>query len=157
MVDRVTKETRYRIMSANRGKNTSPEIEVRRALFRRGFRYRIHYSRLPGKPDIVLAKQKAVVFIHGCFWHGHQCRRHPNSKVNTEFWFSKVQRNRNRDLAARSELLQARWRVLIIWECAVRRRSPPLAETQDFLKICDWIKSAGRLAILSECGFEECL
>jgi DNA mismatch endonuclease (patch repair protein) len=150
-------ETRHRIMSANRAKNTQPEIEVRRALFKQGFRFRIHDLKLPGRPDIVLTKYRTVIFVHGCFWHGHKCSRRPSSKSNTDFWSDKIQRNRNRDLAVRSELLQSGWRILIVWECAIRRRSPPLSESQDFRTICKWILNGGRLAIISECGFEEIL
>jgi DNA mismatch endonuclease (patch repair protein) len=155
MVDRVNKEIRHRIMSANLGKNTSPEIEIRRALFRRGFRYRIHDTRLPGRPDIVLKKYRVAVFVHGCFWHGHECHRSPKSKSNRHFWNSKIARNNSRDLNARNALLKMGWRVLVIWECAVRRRSPPFDQSRDLNTVADWIKSSGRLAVLSEVGFEE--
>ena len=157
MVDRVNKITRHRIMSANRAKDTSTEIEVRKALFSRGFRYRLHKSKLPGKPDIVLKKYSTVIFVHGCFWHGHECRRRPKSKSNREFWNIKIQNNRLRDFKARSELINLGWRVLVIWECAVRRKSPPFSESKILDTITDWIKGDGLLAILSEGGFEECL
>lgn len=155
MVDRVNREIRHRIMSGNRSKDTTPEVEVRRALFQRGFRYRIHNTRLPGRPDIVLRRYRTAVFVHGCFWHGHECQRRPKSKSNTRFWKKKIVQNKSRDLNARSRLLNTGWRVLIIWECAVRRCSPPFAQSNDLKRVADWIKGNGQLAILSEEGFKE--
>lgn len=157
MADRVDKPTRHKIMAANPAKDTGPEVEVRKALFNEGFRYRLHGAKLPGRPDVVLPSRKVVIFVHGCYWHGHECRRKPCAKSNTEFWRQKVARNRRRDLAVRNELLQLGWRVIVIWECAVRRRDPPFAESEGRRKVVDWINGSGRLALLSECGFEECL
>lgn len=157
-MDRVDKNTRHSIMSANRGKNTSPEIEVRRALFNYGFRFRIHVSDMPGRPDIVLPRHRTVVFMHGCFWHGHECNRRPKSKSNRKFWQEKIARNRSRDLAVRNKLLEASWRILVIWECAIRRQSPAFGNSSSLKKIIKWIVAGvGRLAILSESNFEECL
>ena len=155
MVDQVDCETRHRIMRANRGKDTGPELAVRKAIFARGFRYRIHDRRLPGKPDIVFAGYRAAVFVHGCFWHGHGCRRRPHAKSNSRFWQAKVQANRSRDLKTRRKLLRVGWRVLVIWECAVRRRTPPFAESGDLDRVVLWLRGHSRLAILSESGFEE--
>lgn len=155
MVDRVDQKTRRRIMSANRSKDTGPEMEVRKALFGRGFRYRIHPSRLPGRPDIVLRKYGAAIFVHGCFWHGHDCRRRPESRTNRGFWEGKVDRNRTRDHAAISDLLEQGWRVLVIWECAIRRKSPPFGQSDDFESVVDWIKGCDQLAVLSERGFDQ--
>ena len=156
-MDRVNKETRHKIMSSNRGENTSPEVEVRRALFSRGFRFKLHVSNIKGKPDIVLPKYTSIIFVHGCYWHGHECRRHPKSKSNVFFWEQKIKRNRSRDLEVRSQLLEAGWRVLVIWECAIRRQTPEFAKSSSLKKIVRWIKGNGKLAILSESGFEECL
>ena len=157
VMDRVNKETRYKIMSSNRAKNTSPEVEVRRALFGRGFRFKLHVSNIKGKPDIVLPKYTSIIFVHGCFWHGHECKRHPKAKSNLSFWEQKVRKNRYRDLVVRNELLEAGWRVLVIWECAIRRQTPPFSDSRSLRKIVSWIKGDGKLAFLSESGFEECL
>lgn len=157
MVDRVDSETRYRIMRANCGQNTGPELVVRKALFAKGLRYRIHDRSLPGKPDMVFARYGALVFVHGCFWHGHGCRRRPHAKSNTRFWQDKIEVNRRRDLDIRNGLLQMGWRVLVIWECAVRRRTPPFAQSDDLDRVMLWLRGHGKLAILSENGFEECM
>lgn len=107
-------------MSGIKGKNTKPEVSVRKALHARGFRYRVHADNLPGKPDLVLPKYKAVVFVHGCFWHGHTCRYFKIPQTRTEFWLEKIQKNQARDRRQELSLLNAGWRVLIVWECAVR-------------------------------------
>lgn len=143
-------------MSANRSKNTGPEMEIRTALFRKGFRYRLHSKILPGKPDIVLPAWRVVVFVHGCYWHGHACRRKPHSKSNPSFWDRKIQQNKMRDMEAIDRLLHENWRILVAWECAIRRRSPAFSESEDLVKAVDWIKGNGSLAILSENGFCEC-
>jgi DNA mismatch endonuclease, patch repair protein len=157
MVDRVDTQTRHRIMSSNRGKNTGPELEIRSALFREGFRFRLHARELPGKPDIVLPRWRVVVFVHGCYWHGHECRRRPRAKSNTSFWADKIKYNKARDMFSRNQLLDKGWRILVVWECAVRRRVPAFSQSDDFAKVVDWIKGNGKLAFLSESGFEECL
>lgn len=156
-VDRVDRETRRRIMRANRGRDTGPELIIRKALFAKGLRYRVHDRRLPGKPDIIFAKHRAVMFIHGCFWHGHDCQRRPHAKSNIGFWRDKIEVNKRRDLKTRNELLGRNWRVLVIWECAVRRRTPPFAESDKLDRVVSWLLGHGRLAILSESGLEECL
>lgn len=156
-MDRVDKRTRQRIMSSNRGKHTSPEIEVRKALFGHGFRFRLHVKGLPGKPDLVLPKYKNVIFVHGCFWHGHDCKRQPKSKSNRSYWVKKIDDNRKRDLATRNNLIGAGWRVLVIWECAIRRQLLPFRSSIYFKKVLKWLRRDGKLAILSEAGFVECL
>lgn len=107
-------------MSGIRGKNTKPEVLVRSLLHKRGFRFRLHRNDLPGRPDIVLPRYKAVIFVHGCFWHGHECAlfRWPSS--NPDFWRNKIQRNRERDALRLAELQSIGWRTLVIWECATR-------------------------------------
>ena len=154
MVDRVNRATRHRIMSGNRSANTSPEVEVRKALFNRGLRYRIHCRNLPGKPDIVIHKHKVAIFVHGCFWHGHDCKRRPRSKSNTTFWSTKIAGNAERDFRYRSELLAAGWRVLVVWECAVRRKKPAFRDNEDVVAVRDWVLGYGRTAVLSESGLE---
>jgi DNA mismatch endonuclease (patch repair protein) len=109
-------------MSGIRSKNTKPEIMVRKALFKDGFRYRINNIKLPGKPDIVLKKYRVVVFVHGCFWHGHDCRYFVWPKSNEEFWTKKINGNKRRDLIVRQELSDMDWRICLFWECVTRDR-----------------------------------
>jgi DNA mismatch endonuclease (patch repair protein) len=120
MVDVVDKKTRSRMMSGIRGKNTKPELQVRKSLHARGFRFRLHVKELPGKPDLVLPKHRAVIFVHGCFWHRHQgCRFAVLPKSNSEFWARKLDSNRERDLLHGQQLSSLGWRVFTIWECEV--------------------------------------
>ncbi|MBI1245056.1 MAG: DNA mismatch endonuclease Vsr [Alphaproteobacteria bacterium] len=122
MADIVDRETRSRMMAAVKGKNTKPEIAVRRALHAMGFRFRLHKAGLPGRPDIVLPKHKVAIFVNGCFWHGHDCPMYRQPANNRAFWIVKIDRNRERDARAMSEIKQVGWRVLTIWECAMRGR-----------------------------------
>jgi DNA mismatch endonuclease (patch repair protein) len=112
--------TRSRNMAAVKGKNTKPELQIRKALFREGFRYRLHDRWLPGRPDIVLPKYMAVVQIHGCFWHGHDCDLFHWPTSRDDFWRGKIRQNQVRDSASVAELRALGWRVLVIWECALR-------------------------------------
>lgn len=108
-------------MSAIKGKNTKPELLVRKFLFSRGFRYRLNYPRLPGHPDLVLRKYRTVIFVNGCFWHGHQgCKYYTLPKTNIEFWKNKIERNRNRDLAERQKIVSMGWHCITIWECQLK-------------------------------------
>lgn len=107
-------------MAGIRGKNTKIEIVVRKELFRRGFRYRINDKNLPGKPDIVLPRRNAVVFINGCFWHVHGCSLFRLPSTNTEFWKSKLETNRLRDQKNYSDIRNLGWRLCVVWECALR-------------------------------------
>lgn len=120
MVDVVDAVTRSRMMSGIKGKNTKPEVSIRRALHARGFRYRIHVNNLPGKPDLVLPKYKAVVFVHGCFWHGHTCRYFKIPKTRADFWLEKIGKNQTRDNLQIASLIEQGWRVAVVWECAVK-------------------------------------
>jgi DNA mismatch endonuclease (patch repair protein) len=120
MADIVDKRTRSRMMSGIKGKNTKPELVIRKALFAKGFRYRLHDKRLQGKPDLVFPKYKAVIFVHGCFWHGHDCHLFKWPTSNTEFWRTKINRNKEVDTRNRSGLLDDGWRVLEVWECALK-------------------------------------
>jgi DNA mismatch endonuclease (patch repair protein) len=121
MTDTVSKQTRSKMMSAVRAKNTKLEVEIRRRLFAQGFRYRLHARDLPGTPDMVLPKYSTVIFVHGCFWHYHGCSRStiPDSRRN--WWRKKLEDNRTRDAKALVELRNNGWRVAVIWECSVRR------------------------------------
>jgi DNA mismatch endonuclease (patch repair protein) len=107
-------------MANVKSRNTKPEIVLRRALFSRGLRYRLHVKRLPGTPDLVFPKYRAVVFVHGCFWHGHDCRLFVVPATNREFWVQKIDGNRSRDEQAIRALRGMGWRVMTVWECAVR-------------------------------------
>ena len=121
MADVHTPEQRSYNMSRIHGKNTKPEELVRKYLFSQGFRYRKNDARLPGKPDIVLPKYKTVIFVNGCFWHGHEgCRYYTIPKTNTEFWVNKVKRNKERDLKVQHELAAMGWHSITIWECELK-------------------------------------
>lgn len=123
MADIYDKEKRSEIMSHIRSKNTKPEVALRKELFSLGFRYRVNDKRLVGKPDIVLPKYRTVVFLHGCFWHGHDgCKFAYTPKSNTEFWTQKIQSNKERDIQTRSLLEEKGWKVIVIWECEVKTR-----------------------------------
>ncbi len=124
MTDRMTVEQRHRCMANVKSKNTRPEMLVRRYLFSCGFRYRLHVRSLPGNPDIVLKKYKTVIFVNGCFWHGHEgCDMHRIPKSNVEFWKTKIERNRQRDKAERAVLKMLGWTVIVIWECQLRKNN----------------------------------
>lgn len=120
-MDKLTKEQRHRCMSAIRGKNTKPEIVVRKFLFGRGFRYRLNHPRLPGHPDIVLRKYRTVIFVNGCFWHGHDnCKYYRLPKTNVDFWQKKVERNKKRDVEEQRQLAAMGWHCITIWECQLK-------------------------------------
>lgn len=121
MVDIVDANTRSRMMAGIKGKDTKPEIFIRKALFRKGYRYRIHNKALPGSPDIVMAKYGVAIQIHGCYWHGHEnCHLFRLPKSRTEFWEKKISGNKARDTEKKLRLLDKGWRVLTIWECAIK-------------------------------------
>ncbi|MDP1709233.1 MAG: DNA mismatch endonuclease Vsr [Gammaproteobacteria bacterium] len=120
MVDIVDTATRSRMMAGIRGRNTKPEILVRSLLHRQGFRFRLHVRDLPGKPDIVLPRYRATIFVHGCFWHGHDCPYFKWPRTRPDFWRKKIRHNRANDHKARQALQAADWRVGIVWECAIR-------------------------------------
>jgi DNA mismatch endonuclease, patch repair protein len=108
-------------MSCIRGKDTKPEMIVRKLLFKNGFRYRFHVKTLPGKPDIVLPKYKTVIFVHGCFWHGHAgCRKYVIPKTRTEFWINKININIINDKKNKAALEKDDWRVITVWECELK-------------------------------------
>ena len=119
-MDIVGKETRSRMMSGIKGVDTQPELILRRGLHRRGFRYRLHDRRLPGKPDLVFPRHKAVIFVNGCFWHGHDCHLFRWPKSREEFWRSKITGNMQRDARNQRALIDKGWRVLVVWECALK-------------------------------------
>ncbi len=127
-------------MSAIKGKNTKPELLIRKALHARGFRYRLHSSSLPGKPDIVFPKHHAAVFVNGCFWHGHSCPLFKWPSTRQEFWHSKITGNKERDARVLDCLEEANWRVAVVWECAVKGRGRiSIGEVVDSLE--EWLSS----------------
>lgn len=121
MADVHDKKTRSYNMSRIKGKNTKPEILVRQFLYKNGFRYRLNYKKLPGKPDIVLPKYKTVIFVNGCFWHGHEnCKDFVIPKTKTDWWLDKISGTKQRDLSKEQELESLGWRVKVIWECELK-------------------------------------
>jgi DNA mismatch endonuclease (patch repair protein) len=110
-------------MASISGKETKPEISVRSFLFRAGFRFRKNVKTLPGKPDIVLPKHRTVIFVHGCFWHGHKCRASKTSKTRKEFWQQKIGSNISRDCSNQEKLIEQGWRVMVVWECEIRTKA----------------------------------
>ncbi len=120
-MDVLTPLQRHRAMASNRSKNTKPEILVRKYLWSRGFRYRLNNPRLPGHPDIVLRKYRTCIFVNGCFWHGHNgCKHFRMPRTNTEFWKSKIERNRKRDIDEHRRLAEMGWHVIVVWECELK-------------------------------------
>ena len=129
MADRMTREQRHRCMSRIRGRDTKPELVVRRWLWHQGFRYRLYVKSLPGRPDIVMRKWRTVIFVNGCFWHGHECQRQ-RPATNAQFWQDKITRNRERDERNQALLQAAGWHVIVVWECQLspKRRVETLRE-----------------------------
>ena len=122
MADRMTREQRHRCMSRIKGRDTKPELVVRRWLWRQGYRYRLYVKSLPGRPDIVMRKWRTVIFVNGCFWHGHECnKRRP--ATNAQFWREKIERNRERDARNQALLQAAGWNVIVIWECQLNAKN----------------------------------
>lgn len=119
MADVVDQATRSRMMSGIRGKNTAPEIGVRSYLHRKGLRFRLDVRSLPGRPDIVLPKYGTVIFVHGCFWHKHECRKFVWPKSRKNFWKEKLEGNAERDKRNKSALRRQGWKVITIWECRI--------------------------------------
>lgn len=139
-VDVVTPEVRSRMMAGIKGKNTQPELMIRSALHQAGFRFRLHHKKLPGKPDLVLPKYRAAVFVHGCFWHGHNCHLFRWPATRDAFWRDKIGRNVARDSQQMDALAGAEWRVAVIWECALKGRTRlPFFDIVETLGL--WLKS----------------
>ena len=143
--DIVDAATRSRMMAGIRGKNTRPELAIRSALHQRGLRYRIHSSKVFGRPDMVFPSQKAVVFVHGCFWHGHDCRFFRLPKTRADFWRLKIAQNRARDGVVAEQLAAHGWRQLVVWECALRGQGPnaPVLIAE---RVAKWLRSKKRTA-----------
>lgn len=139
MADIVDPSTRSRMMGRIRGRDTKIEVRIRKALHARGLRYRTDVRGLPGRPDIVFARWRAAVFIHGCFWHAHDCELYRLPATRPEFWQNKLGGNAARDARNRAELLNAGWRVATVWECAIRGKGDQaVAEVAD--RLATWIR-----------------
>jgi DNA mismatch endonuclease (patch repair protein) len=140
MADVLSAEQRSYCMSRIHGKDTKPEHAIRRGLFALGFRYRLHRRDLPGRPDMTLAKHRAVIFVHGCLWHGHECPLFQWPATNADFWRRKITGNRANDQEVLTQLKEQGWRVLTVWECALRGRGR-LERTALIDRLSRWILS----------------
>ena len=143
MPDVVAPHVRSRMMAGIRGRNTKPELILRSGLHRAGFRYRIHVRDIPGKPDLVFPKYNAVIFAHGCFWHGHNCTLFKWPSTRQDFWRTKITGNAARDAKTKEQLLTAGWRVLVVWECALKGAGRIPIESV-FEQTANWLRSDRR-------------
>lgn len=143
MADKLNTQQRHHCMSRIRGKDTKPEILVRKGLHARGFRFRLQDRKLPGRPDIVLPKYGVAIMVNGCFWHGHKgCRYATKPKSNIEFWETKIARNKHRDEVTAAHLEALGWTVIVVWECELRGKEKAEARIQT---LAEEIRSAGEL------------
>jgi len=134
-LDTLTPEQRRRAMASVKSEDTVPEMRIRRLLFSLGYRYRLHRKDLPGKPDIVFPLRQKAIFIHGCFWHGHQCKHGSVlPKSNTGYWLPKLERNKRRDNQNRRKLQTLGWKVKVVWECQIRNQVRIERELLKFLE-----------------------
>lgn len=133
MADRVTVQKRSEIMSRVRQKNTEPELAVRRFLYGLGYRYRLHRRDLAGSPDIVFQRRRKIIFVHGCFWHGHECRKSLLPKSNVTYWRTKLSRNKQRDADNIAKLMSDGWGVLVLWSCGLKNIERLQIELTNFL------------------------
>lgn len=148
MADIVNKETRSRMMSGIRGKDTRPELLLRRALHARGFRYRLHPKTMRGRPDMVLTKHRVAVFVHGCFWHRHEgCRFASTPATRPEFWAAKFTANIRRDQKVVATLSAEGWRIAIVWECALKKQANVNLTVE---QLANWILEGGSLIEIGE-------
>lgn len=134
-MDNLTKEKRSAVMRSVKGKNTAPEMIVRQLLHKLGYRYRLHRKELPGSPDLVFGSRHKVVFVHGCYWHGHGCKYGQLPKTNLAFWSTKIESNRRRDERNLGDLQALGWDVLIVWQCETRNISALHSSLTNFLGI----------------------
>jgi DNA mismatch endonuclease, patch repair protein len=133
MADRITPEARSRLMSKIGSKNTGPELLVRSLLHRMGYRFRLHRKDLPGTPDIVLPSRGVVVFVNGCFWHGHECKVGRMPKSRLDYWGPKIEANKARDAKRRRQLRRLGWRTIFVWECEIKGEEKLVARLDRFL------------------------
>ena len=138
MADIVSRAQRSKIMSKIRARDTQLELSIRRGLHARGYRYRLHDKKLAGTPDMVFPKFKSVVFVNGCFWHGHDCELFRLPSTRRDFWAKKIDSTRNRDFRAREHLISSGWRVLAVWECSIRGSNrKPIQSIVD--QVANWL------------------
>lgn len=150
MSDIVDKETRSRMMSGIRSKNTKPEILIRKGLYHRGYRYRLHVKKIPGNPDIVLRKYNSVIFINGCFWHKHNCHLFKWPKSNIEFWKKKILKNVSNDIKNQEILNKSKWKIAIIWECSLKGKEK--LDIEIILdKITQWLNNDSKRLEITGC------
>lgn len=145
LADVVDAATRSRMMSGIRNRDTFPEVIVRRGLHRLGFRYRLHPRDVIGRPDFVLPKYRVAVFVHGCFWHGHDCHLFRLPSTRRQFWRNKISANRHRDETVRAALRAEGWRQLVVWECAFKGKGPK-APGRTVQRIAIWLGGSRRTA-----------
>jgi DNA mismatch endonuclease (patch repair protein) len=147
LADVVTKEKRSAMMGAIRGRNTRPEMAVRQGLHSLGFRYRLHDKKIAGKPDLVLPRYNAVIFVHGCFWHRHDCHLFKWPQTRQEFWKEKINGNIKRDTRNLEKLKKEGWRILTVWECALKGKHK--LGTDDLLtQVTEWLLSDTNLGTI---------
>ncbi|WP_234685699.1 very short patch repair endonuclease [Bradyrhizobium monzae] len=140
MADVVSPEVRSRMMAGIRGTNTKPELLLRKGLHAEGFRYKLHDRGLPGRPDMVFPRYDAVIFAHGCFWHGHDCHLFKWPTSRPDFWRAKIARNRENDRRNELALAELGWRQAVVWECALKGRTR--LDFSDVMRLCDrWLRS----------------
>jgi len=149
MADRVTTLVRSKIMASVATRDTGPELALRKVLHRLGFRYRTNYAKLPGRPDIALPSLRKVIFVHGCFWHGHSCRWGRLPKSRTEYWAHKIQTNRARDVRALRNVRQAGWQALVVWQCQLRDIEKVIPRVLKFLRTSPKFRAGVRVRVVS--------
>lgn len=133
-MDRVSPSVRSKIMAAVKTSNTAPELAIRRALHRLGFRYSLHASDLPGRPDLVFRSRSKIVFVHGCFWHGHKCSKGRLPKSRLDYWLPKIAANKARDRRVAADLRRSGWSVLTVWQCQTRNLNKIVDKVARFLE-----------------------
>jgi DNA mismatch endonuclease (patch repair protein) len=152
-MDIFTKEKRSEVMSFVKSKDTKPEVALRKALFNKGFRYSLHAKSIQGKPDIYLKKYNAVIFFHGCFWHGHKCKAGALPKTRTDFWKNKIESNKHRDIRVIQSLQEKGYRILTVWGCSLRGKGKSRFDIV-LNEIVKWIVSGNHINEISNSCFE---
>ncbi len=140
-MDNLSKRDRYKNMSNIRSRDTKPEILIRKALFHKGFRYQLYKKELKGRPDLVFKKYKSIIFINGCFWHGHNCSKFKLPETNIDYWKQKIEKNKIRDIENIRSLKYDGWRVLVVWECSLYKHDWVSYPNQLVENISEWIQN----------------